>query len=213
MLKKRIAEISIMNLDKIPHDRAAFGSTVQLAKTTATSHLSARHAEEADAAKGLISTSSPIGRAIVGRTKATRSKSPRRAAPATSRSSSSSLSTTRRELFTTPENCRSADRHGTGGAYHAGVLRALHEAGIKIDVMSGRGIGVVCALFAAIDAGAKTGRTGGVAPQAATRIYDGGRRCSGAALSRSPLWPYWRSRCWCSATALVAYPSASSSRW
>ena len=30
MLKKRIGEISIMNLDKIPHDRAAFGSTVHL---------------------------------------------------------------------------------------------------------------------------------------------------------------------------------------
>ena len=51
---------------------------------------------------------------------------------------------------------------GTGGAYHAGVLRALHEAGIKIDVMSGRGIGVVCALFAAIDAGAKSWEDGGV---------------------------------------------------
>jgi hypothetical protein len=51
---------------------------------------------------------------------------------------------------------------GTGGAYHAGVLRALHEAGVKIDVMSGRGIGVVSALFAAIDAGAKTWEDGGV---------------------------------------------------
>jgi hypothetical protein len=52
--------------------------------------------------------------------------------------------------------------NGTGGAYHAGVLRALHEAGVKIDVMSARGIGVVCALFAAIDAGAKTWEDGGV---------------------------------------------------
>ena len=52
--------------------------------------------------------------------------------------------------------------NGTGGAYHAGVLRALHEAGIKVDVMSGRGIGVVGALFAAIDAGAKTWEDGGV---------------------------------------------------
>ena len=52
--------------------------------------------------------------------------------------------------------------NGTGGAYHSGVLRALHEAGIKIDVMSGRGIGVVCALFAAIDAGGKTWEDGGV---------------------------------------------------
>src|SRR5215208_4235034 len=40
---------------------------------------------------------------------------------------------------------------GTAGAYHAGVLRALHEAGVKIDVVAGRGIGVIGALFAAID--------------------------------------------------------------
>ncbi|PWT82485.1 MAG: hypothetical protein C5B57_08630 [Blastocatellia bacterium] len=40
---------------------------------------------------------------------------------------------------------------GTAGAYHAGVLRALHEAGIKIDLVGGHGIGVVGALFAAVD--------------------------------------------------------------
>ena len=40
---------------------------------------------------------------------------------------------------------------GTAGAYHAGVLRALHEAGVKIDVVAGRGVGVIGALFAAID--------------------------------------------------------------
>src|SRR3954471_11385042 len=40
---------------------------------------------------------------------------------------------------------------GTGGAYHAGVLRALHEAGVKLDVVAGRGVGVIGALFAAID--------------------------------------------------------------
>src|SRR5687767_15728948 len=40
---------------------------------------------------------------------------------------------------------------GTAGAYHAGVLRALHEAGVKIDVVAGRGIGAVGALFSAID--------------------------------------------------------------
>jgi hypothetical protein len=42
---------------------------------------------------------------------------------------------------------------GTAGAYHAGVLRALHEAGIKLDVVAGRGMGAVSALFAAIDGG------------------------------------------------------------
>jgi hypothetical protein len=40
---------------------------------------------------------------------------------------------------------------GTAGAYHAGVLRALHEAGVKIDIVAGRGIGVIGALFAAVD--------------------------------------------------------------
>jgi transcription elongation factor GreA len=68
MLKKRIAEISIMNLDKIPHDRAAFGSTVQLREDNGDSiTYQLVMPEEADAAKGLISTSSPIGRAIVGK--------------------------------------------------------------------------------------------------------------------------------------------------
>jgi hypothetical protein len=51
---------------------------------------------------------------------------------------------------------------GTAGAYHAGVLRALHEAGVKIDVMSGRGIGSVGAVFAAIDAAPKTWEDGGL---------------------------------------------------
>src|SRR5947207_6694416 len=40
---------------------------------------------------------------------------------------------------------------GTDGAYHAGVLRALHEAGVKLDVVAGRGIGAIGALFSAID--------------------------------------------------------------
>ena len=69
MLRKRVAEISIMNLDKIPHDRAAFGSTVKLKEGTGeTITYQLVMPEEADAAKGMISTSSPIGRAIVGKT-------------------------------------------------------------------------------------------------------------------------------------------------
>lgn len=45
---------------------------------------------------------------------------------------------------------------GTGahGAYHAGVLRALQEAGVKIDVVAGQGIGAGAALLAAIDGSA-----------------------------------------------------------
>jgi transcription elongation factor GreA len=69
MLRKRIAEISIMNMDKIPHDRAAFGSTVHLREDNGeTVVFTLVMPEEADAAKGLISTSSPIGRGIVGKT-------------------------------------------------------------------------------------------------------------------------------------------------
>jgi transcription elongation factor GreA len=68
MLKKRIAEISIMNMDKIPHDRAAFGSTVHLKEDNGDAIVyQLVMPEEADAAKGFISTSSPIGRAIVGK--------------------------------------------------------------------------------------------------------------------------------------------------
>jgi hypothetical protein len=44
---------------------------------------------------------------------------------------------------------------GTAGAYQAGVLRALHEAGIKIDLVAGRGAGVVSAMFTAMDGGAR----------------------------------------------------------
>src|SRR5439155_23478415 len=40
---------------------------------------------------------------------------------------------------------------GTDGAYHAGVLRALQEAGVKLDIVGARGIGIVGALFAAVD--------------------------------------------------------------
>ena len=43
---------------------------------------------------------------------------------------------------------------GTAGAYHAGVLQALHEAGIRIDLVAGRGMGVSSAFFAAVDGGA-----------------------------------------------------------
>ncbi len=43
---------------------------------------------------------------------------------------------------------------GTAGAYHAGVLRSLQEAGVKIDLVAGRGIGVASAMFSAVDGGA-----------------------------------------------------------
>ncbi len=50
---------------------------------------------------------------------------------------------------------------GTAGAYQAGVLRALAEAGIKIDVVAAHGAGVITALAAAIDGGARLWDAGG----------------------------------------------------
>ena len=44
---------------------------------------------------------------------------------------------------------------GAHGAYHAGVLRALQEAGVKIDVVAGHGVGAASAAVAAIDGGAR----------------------------------------------------------
>jgi hypothetical protein len=45
--------------------------------------------------------------------------------------------------------------NGTAGVYHAGVLKALTEAGVRVDLVAGHGIGVVGALFASVDGGAK----------------------------------------------------------
>ena len=85
--------------------------------------------------------------------------------------------------------------NGTGGAYHAGVLRALHEAGVKIDVASGRGVGVVGALFSAIDAGAKTWEDGGVWRRVpAPRLYQW----------RPPL--QWAAICALAAVAVLTVP-------
>lgn len=69
MIRKRMAEISLMNLERLPADRAAFGSTVTLREDGSDTRLVYQLVmpEDADATKGLISTSSPIGRAIVGR--------------------------------------------------------------------------------------------------------------------------------------------------
>jgi hypothetical protein len=60
---------------------------------------------------------------------------------------------------------------GTGGAYHAGVLRALHEAGIRIDLIAGRGIGVLGAMFAAIDGSARLWEDAGLWRAASVREF------------------------------------------
>jgi len=68
MLQKRVSDIQLINLDKIPHGQAAFGSTVHLREDTGLDVVfQLVMPEDADVDKGMISTSSPIGRAIVGK--------------------------------------------------------------------------------------------------------------------------------------------------
>ena len=68
-LKKRMAELALVNLTNIPRDRAAFGSTVLVYDVSKDEKIEYKlvTSEESDVSKGLISTTSPIGKAIVGK--------------------------------------------------------------------------------------------------------------------------------------------------
>jgi transcription elongation factor GreA len=68
-MKKRMAELSLVNLANIPRDKVGFGSTVVVFDTTKDEELTYKlvTSEESDVAKGLISTTSPIGRALIGK--------------------------------------------------------------------------------------------------------------------------------------------------
>ncbi len=68
-LKKRMAELSLVNLANIPHDKVAFGSTVVVFDTAKDEEIVYKlvTSEESDVTNGLISTTSPIGRALVGK--------------------------------------------------------------------------------------------------------------------------------------------------
>jgi hypothetical protein len=50
---------------------------------------------------------------------------------------------------------------GTAGAYHAGVVRALDEVGVRIDLVVGSGIGTVAAALSAVSAAARLVGAGG----------------------------------------------------
>jgi transcription elongation factor GreA len=68
LLKKRVSEIHLMNLDKLPKDRVGFGSTVHLKDIKdQTIIYQLVMPEDADVEQGLISTASPIGRALLNK--------------------------------------------------------------------------------------------------------------------------------------------------
>ncbi len=68
-LKKRMGELAMVNLANIPHNKVGFGSTVVVFDSTKNEELTYKlvTSEESDVAKGLISTTSPIGRSLVGK--------------------------------------------------------------------------------------------------------------------------------------------------
>ena len=68
MLQKRVSEIHLMNVDRIPSDRAGFGSTLHVTEHNGDKLVfQLVMPEDADATKGLISTTSPIGRALLNK--------------------------------------------------------------------------------------------------------------------------------------------------
>ena len=68
LLKKRISDIHLMNIDRIPRDKVGFGSTVHLKDSSgAITVYQLVMSEDADVEHGLISTASPIGRAMLNK--------------------------------------------------------------------------------------------------------------------------------------------------
>jgi transcription elongation factor GreA len=68
LLQKRVSEISLMNLDRLPKGKVGFGSTVTLRDETGQTVIyQLVMPEDANVDNGLISTASPIGRALLNK--------------------------------------------------------------------------------------------------------------------------------------------------
>lgn len=68
-LKKRMGELAMVNLVNIPHDKVGFGATVTVFDSSKNEEIKYKlvTSEESDVAQGLISTTSPIGRSLLGK--------------------------------------------------------------------------------------------------------------------------------------------------
>lgn len=68
-LTKRLMEFSLIDMSKIPRDKVGLGSTVVVLDLQKDVEITYKivTSEEADAPNGLISTSSPIGRGLLGK--------------------------------------------------------------------------------------------------------------------------------------------------
>src|SRR6185295_9285120 len=68
-LRARLREVSMVDMSKIPHDRVGLGSEVIVLDTVKDEKIIYKlvTSEDVDVTKGLISTSSPIGRGLLGK--------------------------------------------------------------------------------------------------------------------------------------------------
>ena len=68
-LGKRLAELSMVNMNNIPRDKVGLGSTVKVFDNTKNQEVAYKlvTSEESDVTAGKISTSSPIGRALLNK--------------------------------------------------------------------------------------------------------------------------------------------------
>jgi transcription elongation factor GreA len=68
-LKKRMGDLGMLNLTNIPKDRSGYGSRILVLDVQRNVEVEYKlvSSEEADVEKGLISTTSPIGRALLNR--------------------------------------------------------------------------------------------------------------------------------------------------
>jgi transcription elongation factor GreA len=68
-IRKRLQDLSMIDFDRLPRDRAAYGSEVGVYDLDREKEMtySLVMSEDADAEKGLISTTSPIGRALINK--------------------------------------------------------------------------------------------------------------------------------------------------
>src|SRR6185503_4661886 len=68
-LRKRLADLSMVDTSRLPRDRIAYGSTVALYDLDSSDEVTYKlvMAEDSDIAQNKISTTSPIGRGLMGR--------------------------------------------------------------------------------------------------------------------------------------------------
>jgi transcription elongation factor GreA len=68
-LRQRLSEVASIDISRVPHDRAAYGSTLVLYDAERDEEVTYRLVtpEESDPQGGLISTTSPVGRSLMGK--------------------------------------------------------------------------------------------------------------------------------------------------